>query len=35
MRYGPLKSTGLWNPDWGDLSDRENRLKKDHMQLFN
>ena len=34
MRYGPLKSIGLWNPDWGDLFDRENRLK-DHMQLFN
>ena len=28
MRYGPLKSIGLWNPDWGDLFDRENRLKK-------
>ncbi len=27
MRYGPLKSIGLWNPDWGDLFDRENRLK--------
>ena len=28
MRYGPLKSIGLWNPKWGDLLDRENRLKK-------
>jgi len=28
MRYGPLKSIGLWNPKWGDLFDRENRLKK-------
>ncbi|MDC3171123.1 methylenetetrahydrofolate--tRNA-(uracil(54)-C(5))-methyltransferase (FADH(2)-oxidizing) TrmFO [Prochlorococcus sp. AH-716-E13] len=28
MRYGPMKSIGLWNPDWGDLLDRENRLKK-------
>ncbi len=28
MRYGPLKSIGLWNPDWGDLFDKENRLKK-------
>jgi len=27
MRYGPLKSIGLWNPNWGDLLDRENRLK--------
>jgi len=27
MRYGPLKSVGLWNPKWGDLFDRENRLK--------
>ena len=27
MRYGPLKSIGLWNPKWGDLFDRENRLK--------
>ena len=27
MRYGPLKSIGLWNPMWGDLFDRENRLK--------
>ena len=26
MRYGPLKSIGLWNPMWGDLFDRENRL---------
>ena len=23
-----LKSIGLWNPKWGDLFDRENRLKK-------
>ena len=28
MRYGPLKSIGLWNPAWGDLFDRENRIKK-------
>lgn len=28
MRYGPLKSIGLWNTEWGDLYDRENRLKK-------
>ena len=28
MRYGPLKSIGLWNQEWGDLFDRENRLKK-------
>ncbi len=28
MRYGPLKSIGLWNPKWGDLFDRENRFKK-------
>jgi len=27
MRFGPLKSIGLWNPKWGDLFDRENRLK--------
>jgi tRNA uridine 5-carboxymethylaminomethyl modification enzyme/methylenetetrahydrofolate--tRNA-(uracil-5-)-methyltransferase len=27
LRYGPLKSIGLWNPKWGDLFDRENRLK--------
>jgi len=28
MRYGPLKSIGLWNPKWGNLFDRKNRLKK-------
>ena len=28
MRYGPLKSIGLWNPDWGDLQNKDNRLKK-------
>jgi len=28
LRYGPLKSIGLWNPIWGDLFDKENRLKK-------
>ena len=28
MRYGPLKAIGLWNPKWGDLYDKENRLKK-------
>ena len=27
MRYGPLKAIGLWNPKWGNLFDRENRLK--------
>ena len=27
MRYGPLKAIGLWNPKWGDLYDKENRLK--------
>jgi len=26
MRFGPLKSIGLWNPKWGDLFDRETRL---------
>ena len=28
MRYGPLKPIGLWNPKWGDLHDKENRLNK-------
>ncbi len=28
MRFGPLKSIGLWNPEWGDLEDKNNRLKK-------
>ena len=28
MRYGPLKPIGLWNPEWGNLFDKENRLKK-------
>jgi len=28
MRFGPLKSIGLWNPKWGDLFDKENRIKK-------
>ena len=28
MRFGPLKAIGLWNPKWGDLLDRENRLNK-------
>ena len=27
MRFGPLKSIGLWNPKWGDLYDRDNRLR--------
>jgi len=27
MRYGPLKSIGLWNPKWGNLFDKNNRLK--------
>ena len=27
MRYGPLKSIGLWNSKWGDLFNKENRLK--------
>ncbi len=28
MRYGPLKSIGLWNPKWGNLFDKENRIRK-------
>ena len=28
MRYGPLKSIGLWNPKWGNLFDKENRRQK-------
>ena len=28
MRYGPLKSIGLWNPKWGNLFDKDNRIKK-------
>ena len=28
MRYGPLKAIGLWNPLWGDLYDKKNRLEK-------
>ena len=28
MRFGPLKSIGLWNPEWGDLNDKNNRLNK-------
>jgi len=28
MRFGPLKPIGLWNPKWGNLYDKENRLKK-------
>ncbi len=28
LRYGPLKSIGLWNPEWGDLYDKENRRNK-------
>jgi len=28
MRYGPLKPIGLWDPRWGDLYNRENRLAK-------
>ncbi len=28
LRFGPLKAIGLWNPEWGDLYDKENRLKK-------
>jgi len=27
MRFGPLKAIGLWNPDWGDLQNKANRLK--------
>ena len=27
LRFGPLKSIGLWNPKWGDLYDRENRIQ--------
>ena len=33
MRYGPLKSIGLWNPKWGDLFDRKIDYRKDPMQL--
>ena len=33
MRYGPLKSIGLWNQS-GDLYNRENRLKREYIQLF-
>ena len=28
LRFGPLKSIGLWNPEWGDLYNRENRINK-------
>ncbi len=28
MRYGPLKPIGIWDPRWGDLHDRKNRLSK-------
>ena len=28
MRYGPLKPIGIWDPRWGDLYDRKNRLAK-------
>ncbi len=28
MRYGPLKPIGIWDPRWGDLNDRENRMTK-------
>ena len=28
MRYGPLKSIGLWNPKWGDLHNKENRMSR-------
>ena len=28
MRYGPLKSIGLWNPEWGDLFDKEKSTTK-------
>ena len=28
MRFGPLKAIGLWNPEWGDLNDKNNRLSK-------
>ena len=28
MRFGPLKPIGLWNPEWGDLNDKNNRLNK-------
>ncbi len=27
LRFGPLKSIGLWNPKWGDLYDKKNRIK--------
>ncbi len=28
MRYGPLKPIGIWDPRWGDVSDRVVRLAK-------
>jgi len=28
MRYGPLKPIGLWDPRWGDVTDREVRRAK-------
>ncbi len=28
MRFGPLKAIGLWNPEWGDLNDKYNRITK-------
>ncbi len=28
MRFGPLKPKGIWDPRWGDLNDKENRLAK-------
>ncbi len=28
LRFGPLKSIGLWNPEWGDLYNKENRINK-------
>jgi len=34
MRFGPLKSIGLWDPKWGDLYDKENRLKKITLELY-
>ena len=35
MRFDLSNHPGLWNPKWGDLSDKENRIKKRLMQLFN
>ncbi len=28
MRYGPLKPIGIWDPRWGDLNNKETRIRK-------